>query len=239
MTSNSAADFRRIIASSRSWNLPVPPDPLHGTAARMSGLAASRRPRRCLLECLLDLGKHLVHGVVGVDTDEVALRPVVADQRLRLAVVQLESLRDRFGRVVLAVLDLGPPQHALDAHAVVELEAEDDREGPPDVREHPVERLRLRRCATETVENEAVFRVVLPEPLPDQLDHQVVWDELAALHDRLYAAAKLRLPCDRVAKDLPGRDVRNPVLGLDPLRLGSLPRPLRTEEEHVHFRKPS
>src|SRR5215204_7030866 len=99
MTSSSAADFRRIIAGSRRGDLLGPPDPLHRTAARMSGFAASCGPRRSLLERLLDLGEHPVHGLVGVDPDEVALRAVVADQRLRLAVIQLQPLRDRLGCV--------------------------------------------------------------------------------------------------------------------------------------------
>ena len=65
-------------------------------------------PLRDALERLDDLRPHLVARAVAVDADDDATRQVVADQRRRLAVEDLEPLGDRLRAVVRAALLLGP-----------------------------------------------------------------------------------------------------------------------------------
>ena len=117
----------------------------------------------------------------------------------------------------------------------------------PISREHLVERLGLNGGPRKAVEDEARFGVGLLEPVADQLDHEVVGDEVAAVVDLLHAPAELGPGGHLGAKDLAARDVRDPVLGRDALRLRALAGPLRAEEQKVslsgiaarYLRKPS
>ena len=78
------------------------------------------------------------------------------------------------------------------------------------------------------------------EPLADQPDRELVGDEVAARHDRRRPRGRAASASVERAEHVAGRDVRDPVLGRDPLRLGALARPLRAEHQDVHyFRKPS
>ena len=47
--------------------------------------------------------------------------------------------------------------------------------------------------------------------------------------------AERRVRSHRLAQDVSGRDVRQPVLGRDPLRLRPLPSPLGTQDQEVHL----
>src|SRR5918911_3213736 len=119
---------------------------------------------RDLLQRLLDLGEHLVHRSVRTDPDEDSLHAVVFDQGLRLAVVQLEPRADRRGRVVDATFRGGTLRQPADAGLVRDLQLEHDRQLPPDLAQHRVQRLRLRHRTREAVEDEPVPRVVFVEP---------------------------------------------------------------------------
>jgi hypothetical protein len=80
------------------------------------------------------------------------------------------------------------------------------------------------------------------EPLSNQLDHQVVGNEVAPVVDRLHAAAEVALGGHRLAQHVARRDVRDPVLVGDPLRLRPLASALDAEEKNVeglYLRKPS
>ena len=56
----------------------------------------------------------------------------------------------------------------------------------------------------------------------------------------LHLAAELGARGDRGPEHVTGGDVRNPVVGRDPLRLGPLAGPLGAQEQEVHyFKKPS
>src|SRR5436190_13736596 len=81
-----------------------------------------------LFERLLNLVEHLVHGSVSLHPDDDPLRAVVLDERLGLAVIDLEPARDHVGRVVLAALLLRALEQPLHAGLVGDLELEDDRE---------------------------------------------------------------------------------------------------------------
>ena len=105
---------------------------------------------------------------------------------------------------------------------------------PVDVGEHGVERLRLGEVPRKAVEDEATASVRLVQPLPDQLHRQIVRHELPRGKDRLDPPAELRPRIDRVAKHLPGGDVRDAVIGREPDGLGAFARPLRPEEQEVH-----
>jgi hypothetical protein len=106
-----------------------------------------------------------------------------------------------------------------------------------DLLEQCVERLRLRDRARIAVEDEAVLG--LEELLADERDRDLVGDELALGQQRLDLPPKLRAARDRSAIEIAGRNVRNLILGRDSLRLRSLARPLRPEDEDVYLRNPS
>jgi hypothetical protein len=72
-----------------------------------------------------------------------------------------------------------------------------------------------------------------------QLDRQLVRDESALVEERLDLPAERGAGGDRSAEELARRDVRDAVLVGDALRLRSLPRPLRTENEDVQRKNPS
>src|SRR5439155_20721371 len=110
-----------------------------------------------------------------------------------------------------------------------------------DLGQHRVQGLRLRHRSRKAVHDEPLLRIVLLEPIPDQLDHEVVGDEVAALEDWPHPLAELVAVGDRLAQHLPRRDVREAMLGGDALCLRPLPRPLDAEKQDVerYLRKPS
>ena len=164
---------------------------------------------------------------------------VVLDDRLRLGVVDRETALHRLGRVVGAVLLDSAAAHPLAGVVVAEIEEQDRVENAVDLREHRVERPRLRQVAREAVEDEALHGVVLGESLPDHLNRDVVGDELPARHDLEHLAAERRRPVER-AEHVARRDVRQAVVGRDPLRLRALAGALRPEQQEIHyFKKPS
>src|SRR3954447_15345008 len=162
MPSISASDLRMIIDGRPS-----------------SGPSSNRH----LLERGLNLGEDLVRGPVRMDGHEAALGAVVLDQRLRLSMIELQARPDRLRRVVGAPFLSCPLEQALDADLVRDLEREHDRQLPADFPQHRVEGIGLRRRPRKAVQDETVGRIGLFQPLPDQLDHQVVRDELPSLED--------------------------------------------------------
>ena len=195
-----------------------------------------RRPR---IERALDLGEDLVDGAAGVQRHELSRRRGSARRPARSA-----RGRSRAGaRSTPACRRSGPPRARGRAPAPSPSRRRGrrrrSRRARGRSREHRVERLGLREVAREAVEDEPVARVVLREPLADHPDRELVRDEVAAGHDRVDLAAERRRVVER-AEHVARRDVRDPVLGRDPLRLRALARPLRAEEQEVHyFRKPS
>jgi len=156
------------------------------------------------------------------------------DERLCLAVVELEARADSLGRVVRAAFLAGSLEQALDADLVRDLEREDHGQLAADLAQCRVERVGLRRRARKAVQHESGSGVGLLEPFADQLDHDLVGNQPAGLVDRLDAKPErgLRFHCD--AQHVARRDVRNPELGRDPLGLRSFPGSLRTQQQNVH-----
>ena len=109
-----------------------------------------------------------------------------------------------------------------------------------DPAEHRVERLGLREVAREAVEHEAARR----RPAATRRSSIIAivsssGTSSPALHDRADLLAELGALGLRGAEHVTGRDVRDPVLRRDALRLRALAGPLRAEDEEVHRRKPS
>jgi hypothetical protein len=59
------------------------------------------------------------------------------------------------------------------------------------------------------------------------------------VEQRLDLAAERRVRRDRSPEEIAGCDVRDAVLGSDPLRLRPFPRPLRPEDQDVQRKNPS
>src|SRR5262249_39208407 len=76
--------------------------------------------------------------------------------------------------------------------------------------------------AREAVEDEAVGRLLLLEPLGDDADDHLVRHQVAAIHVLLCLLADLRALLDRGAQDVAGGVVGQPEVLLQPLALGSL-----------------
>src|SRR5216684_6031534 len=140
-------------------------------------------PRLHVLECVLDLGENFVDRTVAADRDDVAARPVVLDQRLGLLVVDAQPVVDRLGRVVVAAFEPRSLEQPAARDFVRDLQREDDVELAADLPQHLVERLRLCIVARKAVEDEAVLRIVLLQTFADQLDHQIIGNEVAAVVD--------------------------------------------------------
>jgi hypothetical protein len=106
---------------------------------------------------------------------------------------------------------------------------------------HAVQGLGLRDRAREAVEDEAVLGVGMREPVADQVDHQIVGDEPAGVVDRLHSVPDLGARRHGRPQHVPGGDVRDAVRRGDPLRLRSLSRALRAQEQDAHgyFKNPS
>src|SRR4051812_48355219 len=134
--------------------------------------------------------RHVVDGTHRVDAHEYASLGVVAHQRCRLLVVDLEPVTDRLRLVVVALEQLAtadvthtlrrrrvevqmpdvsaapagtPAGEPPDHLVVVDHELQHDVERRPPVEQQVVERLGLRHVAGETVEQEAFAGVVLLE----------------------------------------------------------------------------
>ena len=116
-----------------------------------------------------------------MDPDEDPLRPVVLDDRLGLPVEDVEPVPDHLRRVVASSLCNRPPVQPVDRDVVGDLEVEHDGHAALELVEQPVESLRLRQRPREPVEDEAGLGVRPREPLADQLDHELVGYEVAAV----------------------------------------------------------
>ena len=187
------------------------------------------------LERGLDLGEHLVDRALGVDHDERRARAVVLDERLGLGVVELEALlasppgcRRRVPRARRASPSArGTPRRRGAARtrrrAVGRCRAASRRARPPAARLRGKPSRTKPSCASSS-----------REALADDREDQVVGDELPRVHDALHLEAERRACGDLGAQDVARRDVREPVVRGDPLRLGSLAGPLGAEEQDVH-----
>src|SRR5512139_1700610 len=188
---------------------------------------------------------------------------VIGDQRLGLLAVLREAVLDHLGLVVVAddqpgavevadalllrrveldVVDVG---RVLLAGATTSQPAHDlllgdvDQDGRRDLPvqlDHPgVEGLGLRPGAGETVEDEAISRLIPLQALGDHADDHLVGDEVAPVHVLLRLLAHLGPLLDRGAQDVAGGVVRQPEVLLQALALGSLAAAGRAQEDQVQL----
>ena len=104
------------------------------------------------------------------------------------------------------------------------------------VREHPIERLSLCERAREAVQDKALRAVRLLDPLGDQAVDHIVGDQPPGIHDRLGLTADFGPGGDRLAQHVAGREMGQPVAGLEAQSLGPLAGPRRAEQHEVHQR---
>src|SRR3954449_5998774 len=205
--------------------------------------------------------RHVIHGTHRVDAHEHTSLRVVAHQRRRLFVVDLEPVTDRLRLVVVTLEQLAtadvthtlrrwrvevqmpdvsaaaagtPSGQPPDHLVVVDHELQDDVERCAAVEQQVVERLRLRDVAGEAVEQEALAGVVLLEPGDDHPDRDLVGHEIAGVHELLGLLAELRALADVRAEDVTGRDLRDPEVGGDELGLRPLSRSGGPDEDQTH-----
>ena len=138
----------------------------------------------------------------------------------------------------LAALADAPAREAVEHDVARDVEVDREVEGP--AVEHPVELLRLVHGAREAVEHETVAeRTTGREALLDDADHDLVGDELAAVHVALgfepERGALLRLGAEELAR----REMGNAEVVAQARRLGSLPCPLLTEQHEARKRQGS
>ena len=168
---------------------------------------------------------------------ELAARSVVVDDRFGLLVIRRESLVDRPGQVVGTALQLGALREPLPRERVGQLQQQNDRERLVDPLQQLIERRGLRGRPRIAVEDESILG--FQELVADERNRDLVGDELAFGEQRLDLPAEVRAARDRGSIEIAGRNVRNLILGRDSLRLRSLARPLRSQDEDVYLRNPS
>src|SRR5207253_3256642 len=74
------------------------------------------------------------------------------------------------------------------------------------------------------------------EPLGDQVDDELIGYELAERHELVGALPELRAGLASLAKHITRRDLRNPELRAQALRLGALPRARGPDEDEIRLR---
>ena len=111
---------------------------------------------------------------------------------------------------------------------------------PAAVGEHVVQRLGLRHRAGEPVEQEALARVRLGQPLADHVDGDVVGDQVPTVHVALGLEPEGRPLAHVAAEDVARRDLRHTEVVRDVLGLRPLPRSGGPDQDEAHYlRKPS
>src|SRR3954447_7214916 len=205
--------------------------------------------------------RHVVDGTHGVDAHEDAGLGVVAHQRRRLLVVDLEPVTDGLRLVVVPLEQLAtadvtdtlhrprvevqvpdvpaaaagtPAGQPPDHLVVVDHQLENHVERRPAVEQQVVERLGLGDVAREAVEQEPLAGVVVLQPRQDHPDRDLVRDEVAGVHELLRLLAELGALADVGAEDVPGRDLRDPEVCGDEWGLRPLSRSGGPDEAQTH-----
>src|SRR6185312_9681434 len=101
--------------------------------------------------------------------------------------------------------------------------------------EDPRQGFGLRHGARKAVEDEATGRIRLDDTVGHDLVDDLVRDEAAGIHDRLGPLADLGSSLDRRAQHVTRRQLGNAVPLDQPLRLRSLARSGRSEQNQPHL----
>src|ERR1019366_6113107 len=204
-------------------------------------------------ECLHDAPGHVIHASPPVHPPQDAEALVVRKELGCHCFVYVDALPDdlfaivrphlevriRGGRVVLQVVNLSSAFIRPAEDCAFEQQVPRDLEGEHTVElltpgtEEAVEGRRLGDRPGEAVEQEAPGAVILPRPLVDEADDDLVRYQSAAGHlgHELGRELALRL---RGAKHVARRDLRNAEANADDLRLRPLPRTRRPDEHDAH-----
>jgi hypothetical protein len=182
--------------------------------------------------------RHAVHAL------EHAFAGVIAGKRGRLGAIgrkpppqhvrivvgtRLFSARGHFG---------DPLFDASKEKALIDLEFNHRIQPEATLSQQAIERLGLRNRAREPVKHKAALGVRPIDPFGNDRNHHVVGNQFAAVHDALGAQADRGAGSDGRAQHVAGRQLNNPVLGDQALRLRALPRPRRAEQNQPHRIRP-
>ena len=122
----------------------------------------------------------------------------------------------------------------VDQDLTADPQVDDGIDPPAELVQLAVEGLGLGDGPRKAVQDEAVFCVRLLQSLLDDVDHQVVRHQLAAVHVALHLLAKRRPGPPLGTQHVTGRD-RGDVVGIDQgTRLRSLSRARRAKKYQVH-----
>ena len=100
---------------------------------------------------------------------------------------------------------------------------------PVDADAHGVDRFGLRHSAGKTVEDKAVFAVVLGQALLDKRDDDLIRDQVSGGHIAFHLLAEVRAGADRDADNIARTDNGNSIAAADPLAMRALPASGRAE----------
>ena len=140
---------------------------------------------------------------------------------------------DDLRSIVAPLVDLGPVTQPVEQGLPVDLQVEHRVQRTLELGEQGVECLRLRNGPWEAVEDEATMGVRLRQAMTDDIDHQAVGDQLAAVEIGLDLPPQRSAGLDRRPQDVAGGDLRNPVGRRQPGGLGPLARSWRPEQDDV------
>ena len=150
---------------------------------------------------------------------------VVLQQRLGLVAVHLHPVADDLFGVVGAATGLEPLEQLL----LGDGELQHGVELGVVVLQHLVERLGLLYRARVAVENKPGSRVLILDPVLDQLVRQLRWHQIARVEVALGLDAQRGALADVLAEQVPGRDLRDAELLGQLLRLRAFARTGRSE----------
>src|SRR6185503_16321676 len=196
------------------------------------------------------------------DRHEQAALRVVLDEGCGLTLEHLEAVANRVFVVVFALQQLAagflarvelrrrrevdvqhraglraraPARQALHENLEVDVHQHDVVELELERAEQHVEAVGLARVARESVEDEAALRVGRCDTTLDHAEHDLVRDELAGVHDFLGSQAERRLVGDGLAQQVARRDLREPVVFLNALRLRAFAGTRRAAHDDSHW----
>ena len=193
-----------------------------------------------------------------VDVGEFALCAIVRDERLSLFAINFHSMHDRFGLVVITLVEFAAAfvanafgfrrlcenveirsaffansarAQAIDYDIFVNHEIHANNVGT-----ESCERVCLRNCPRESVEDEADFAVGFRQAFFDERASDVVAYKSATVDDCLDFFAKLSLIFNRGAENVARGNVGNLVVLRDFYCERAFSRSRRSEKNKIHFK---
>jgi hypothetical protein len=172
----------------------------------------------------------LVDRAYGGYAEQHAPPVVVVEQRTRRGGEHLEAVADGLGVVVGPSPPGQPMQQLLLGHLQVDGRVQ-RRAQPGQVL---IQRPGLGDAAGEAVQQEPALAVGLGQPLQHHRDHDLVGDQLARVQVGLGDLAQRGAVGHVGPQEVAGGQVHQLESGRDPVRLGALARPRRTQQQDPH-----